>query len=56
MSLIISFGWLILGIFWIVAGKPFLEVCACFLLFGIFDGLNELKIMRKELEDNEEDE
>lgn len=56
MSLLFSFAWLIISIVWIVAGKPFLEVCACFLLFGIFDGLNELKIMRKELEDIEEDE
>ena len=56
MSLMMSIGWLIIGIFWAVAGKPFIEVCACFLLFGIFDGVNELKIMREELEDVEEDE
>lgn len=56
MSLLLSFVWLLIGIFWIVAGKPFIEVCACFLLFGIFDGVNELKILREELEDVEEDE
>lgn len=55
MSLLLSFVWLIIGIFWIVAGKPFIEVCACFLLFGIFDGLNEMKIMREEMEDIEEE-
>lgn len=54
MSLFLSFVWLIIGIFWIVAGKPFIEVCACFLLFGIFDGLNEMKIMREEMESWEE--
>lgn len=56
MNLMLSIVWLILGIFWIVAGKPFIEVCACFLLFGIFEGVNELKILRDELEDIEEDE
>ena len=56
MNLILSFGWLLIGIFWIIAGKPFIEVCACFILFGIFEGVNEMQILRKELEDIEEDE
>lgn len=55
MSLLLSFVWLIIGIFWTIAGKPFIEVCACFLLFGIFDGLNELKIMREEMKEVEDD-
>ena len=55
MNLILSFGWLLIGIFWIVAGKPFIEVCACFILFGIFEGVNEMQILRKELEDIEDE-
>ena len=55
MSLIFSIGWFLMGIFWAIAGKPFLEVCACFLLMAIFDGVNEMKIMREEMKDWEED-
>ena len=54
MSGLLSIGWFILGIIWVVAGKPFLEVCACFLLCGIFEGVSELYLMRKELEDVDE--
>ncbi len=56
MSLIFGIGWFLIGIFWIIAGQPFIEVCACFIIFGIFSGINELKLMREELEDWEEDE
>ena len=56
MNLIFGIGWFLIGIIWILAGKPFIEVCACFLLFGIFEGVNELGLMREEMEDWEEDE
>ena len=55
MSFIFGIGWFLIGIFWIIAGKPFIEVCACFIIFGIFSGVNELKLMREEMEDWEED-
>ena len=55
MSLALSLGWFIAGIIWIIMGKPFLEVCACFLLMAIFDGVNEMKILREELEDTEDE-
>ncbi len=55
MNLILSIGWLILSIFWIVAGKPFIEVCACFLLFGIFEGIHEIKLLREDLEEDSDD-
>ena len=56
MNALLSVGWFIIGIFWVVAGKPFLEVVACFLVCGIFSGAAELTEMRKEMEDWEEDE
>lgn len=56
MSLAFSIGWFIVGIIWTIMGKPFLEVCACFLLMAIFDGVNEMKIMREEMESWEETE
>ena len=55
MSAVFSVGWLIIGIIWIIAGKDFLEVAACFLLFGVFMGVNELSLIRQELEDLEYD-
>ncbi len=56
MSALISFMWFLIGIIWIIAGKPFLEVTACFLVCGIFCGASELYLLRKEMEDWEEDE
>ena len=56
MSAIFGVGWFLVGIIFMIAGKDFLEVAACFLLFGIFMGVNELSLMRQELEDIEEDE
>jgi len=56
MAAIFDVAWFLIGIFWAIAGKPFIEVCACFLLFGIFEGVNELRLMREEMEDWEEDE
>lgn len=55
MNAIISIGWFFIGIFWVVAGKPFLEVAACFLVCGIFSGAAELSELRREMEDWEED-
>ena len=56
MNGLISLMWFLIGIIWVIAGKPFLEVAACFLVCGIFSGAHELYVMRKELEDWEEDE
>ena len=56
MSALFGAMWLIIGVIFAVAGKDFLEVCACFLLCGIFLGVNELALMRQEMEDWEEDE
>lgn len=56
MNALLSIMWFIIGIFWVVAGKPFIEVCACFLLCGIFEGCNELALMRQEMEEWEDDE
>lgn len=50
MSALLSIMWFIIGIIWVVAGKEFLEVCACFLIAGIFMGVNELALMRQEME------
>ena len=54
MAVLFELMWFFIGIFWVIAGKAFIEVCACFLLCGIFMGVNELQIMRKELESDEE--
>lgn len=56
MSALMGAMWFIIGIIWIIAGKDFLEVAACFLLFGVFMGVNELALMRQEMEEWEEDE
>ena len=53
---ILGYIWFIAGIIWSFAKRPFLEVCTCFLLFAIFEGVNELRLMREEMEDWEEDE
>ena len=55
MNSLISVMWFILGIVWIIAGKPMLEVAACFIVCGIFSGAQELWEIKKEMEDWEED-
>ncbi len=54
MSALLSFAFAIIGIVWICAGKPFIEVAACFLISGIFEGCWELYRIKEELEENEE--
>lgn len=51
MSALFGIGWFLIGIVFSIAGKDFLEVCACFILFGIFMGVQELHEMREDLED-----
>ena len=48
MSELISLMWGFIGVVFIFAGKPFIEVCACFLLCGVFLGVCELHELRKE--------
>lgn len=48
MSELISLMWGIIGIVFIFAGKQFIEVCACFLISGVFLGAWELYELRKE--------
>lgn len=54
MEWLISAGWFVIGIIFAIAGKPFLEVAACFLISGIFEGCWELYLIKEELEDDEE--
>ena len=56
MSLIFGIGWFLIGVFWIIAGKPFIEVCACFLVCAVFDVSYQISEIKKEMEDWEEDE
>lgn len=56
MSALISLCWFVVGIFWAIAGKDLIEVCACFVVAGVFLGVNELSLMRQEMEEWEEDE
>ena len=55
MSALFSLMWGVIGFVWMIAGKPFLEVAACFLVCGIFSGAAELYEIRKEMEDWEID-
>ena len=56
MSELISIRWFLVGIFWAIAGKQIIEVAACFIVAGIFSGVAELKYMRQEMEDWENEE
>lgn len=56
MNALISVCWFFIGIIWVIAGKPMLEVATCFIVCGIFSGAHELWEMRREMEDWEEDE
>lgn len=54
MDGLMSVLWFFMGIIFAIAGKPFLEVAACFLISGIFEGCWELYRIKEELEDEEE--
>lgn len=56
MSALIGLCWSIVGIIFIFAARPIMEVLGCFLVAGIFLGVNELSLMRQEMEDWENDE
>jgi hypothetical protein len=56
MNFLLSLLFLILGIIFAIAGKDIVTVCACFLVYGILQGVNELSLMRQEMERWEEDE
>ena len=56
MNSLLSWFFFFAGIFWGIAGKPFIEVCACFLVCAIFDVSYQISEFRKEMEDWEEDE
>ena len=49
MGELVSFIWGCAGFIFMMAGKDFLEVCACFFISGIFLSAFELKEIRKEL-------
>ena len=54
MTGLLSIVWFFMGVIWAIAGKPFIEVAACFLISGIFEGTWELYLIKHELEDDEE--
>lgn len=56
MNSLLSWFFFFAGIFWGIAGKPFIEVCACFLVCAVFDVSYQITAIRKEMEDWEEDE
>lgn len=56
MAAIFGWVWFVIGIIWSMIGKDFLEVCACFIIFGIFLGVEELADLRAELEDLDDEE
>lgn len=49
MSELLMVMWGFIGFIFVMAGKDFLEVFACFLLFSIFMGVSELHGLRKDL-------
>ncbi len=49
MSEIISLLWGIAGVIFVMAGKDFIYVFACFLLCGVFLGAAELRDIKKAL-------
>lgn len=55
MNLLLSLIFFFYGIMAIVAKKDILAVCACFVVYGILQGVNELSLMRQEMEDWEND-
>lgn len=48
MNALFSLMWGIIGIVWVFAEKPFIEVVLCFLVCGVFSGAAELYELRKE--------
>ena len=56
MNSVLSWFFFFAGIFWGFAGKPLLEVCACFLVCAVFDVSYQISEIKKEMEDWEEDE
>ena len=47
MSALFSLMWGFIGIIYVFAGKPFIEVAACFLICGIFMGVAEIYELRR---------
>lgn len=56
MSELIAIGFFLIGIIFMIAGKPFIEVAACFIICGIFHGCYEIHELRLYLEDEDESE
>ena len=48
--------WLFVGLIWAIAGKPFIEVAACFLIYGVCSGAYETYLLRRELKKEDKDE
>lgn len=55
MNFFISLAFFFMGIIALIAKKDILAVCACFVVYGILQGVNELSLMRQEMEDFEDD-
>lgn len=55
MNLLFSIGFFIMGIMSAIAGRDVLVTCALFIVYGILQGVNELSLMRQEMEDWEDD-
>ena len=55
MDGLMSVLWFFMGIIFAIAGKPFLEVAACFLIAAMFEGCWELYLLREEMEDEEDE-
>lgn len=47
MGTLFSFMWGFIGIIFVFAGKPFIEVAACFLICGVFMGAAEVYELRR---------
>ena len=54
MSELVSIGFFFIGIIFVFAGRPFIEVAACFLIYGICHGVYELHEFREYLEEKDE--
>lgn len=55
MNFFISLAFFFYGIIALIAKKDILTVCACFVVYGILQGVNELSLMRQEMEDWEDE-
>ena len=47
MGTLFSFMWGFIGIIFVIAGKPFIEVASCFLICGVFMGAAEVYELRR---------